>query len=144
MVVITREITIISTTDKHRKNEYCQSESGTSDVTNDKTIIDSCRPPVWRKLLNHPRIKTSTQRTLISAVNMSAIFFRWSFCAAVTSPFSGVHSSAVKITACRISIGLNPFFLPIELHSFRTSSFTLSLWHKTDKGPSASTPKDPV
>ena len=90
------------------------------------------------------RVTTNRWRTWISTANASAIFFLWIFCAAVTSPFSGVHSSAVKITACRISMDLNPFFLPIALHSFQMSSFTFSEWHNTDIWSLASMAMEPV
>jgi hypothetical protein len=66
------------------------------------------------------------QRTLISASNLSATFFRWTFCAAVTSPLSGVHSSAVSTTACSVSIPLKPAFLPAALHSRSTSALTFA------------------
>ena len=52
------------------------------------------------------------QRTLISTSNLSAIFVRWIFCAAMMSPLSCVYSSAVSTTACSVSMPLDLIFLP--------------------------------
>lgn len=74
-------------------------------------------------------IERKAKSTLISLSNFSATFFLCTFCAAVTSPLSGVHSSGVSTTACKISIGLNPFFFPASLHAFRTVLCTSSSAH---------------
>lgn len=71
------------------------------------------------------------KRTKISASYFCAIFFRWSLCAAVTSPLSGVHSISVSTTAWSISILLNPLFFPVALHSFSTNAFTFGFAHKS-------------
>lgn len=55
------------------------------------------------------------ERTLISSSYARSMFLRWIFCAAVTIPLSGVHSSNVNTSAPRLSIGARPACLPVAL-----------------------------
>ena len=64
---------------------------------------------------------------------------RCTFCAAVTIPFSGIHSSGVRISPSNISIDLKSLLLPVQLHSFITKYCTALLWHKSASDAVAST-----
>lgn len=95
-----------------------RSEQESSDLTALVSLLQDCK-------IFQPYRRVYEQLTSISFLNLSATFFLWTFCAAVVSPFSGVHSSGVRITACRSSIVLNWFFFPASLHLLSTS-FTTS------------------
>lgn len=119
-----------------RKN-ICHSSSSTSRTSTGSYIFPESRT---NEVSVSRAVNGGKTRTLISLSNALLMRERWIFCAAVTSPFSGVHSVGVKITACRISIGLKPFFLPRALQSFSTKSLTFWLWHRSSSGSDASTP----
>ena len=62
--------------------------------------------------------------TEICPSNARSIAFLWTFCAAVSKPDSGVHSSGVRTTPWTISIPLRPAFFASAWRSLRISSCT--------------------
>lgn len=64
------------------------------------------------------------KRTEIWSLNAFSMAFRWTFCAAVSKPDSGVHSSGVRTTPWTTSIPFRFAFFARDWRSLRKRSCT--------------------